>query len=425
MRWFIIGAGIKKEAKTINVTQSGDVIKYEVQLYGDATATQNYDQGSVYMVPKSTGIPTNSLSFHFIATPIPTISSVSPSAAGAGETVQINGANFKPDAVADFIIDVIGDNESPSVQYISPTQLLAKIPSYSNRQPSVAQVYVIQKGITGYVKGPLFSLALKPTVPVITNLRDASGQPGDPVLIEGMSFKQPLQVHFVDQAGKDIPSDVTTWNECSVLTHVPDVSGIANPAPWKVYVQSGGDTSDKADFTFKPAMDTVKLDLSSAGADIASNSNFQGDNFDWAQLAIVTTVPYTFIWDSILLLDGNAGSTDTWTCDVDNNAHCTHIGGFWDGHKNDDEFFGHRRKDGTVIPSFRLKNGWTVESVSFDKSSDPEEADANMWDGVTIKSDVPKDCPYLLVHWWDSPNHDGVCYTVSWKITGPRGVPFK
>jgi hypothetical protein len=268
-----------------------------------------------------------------------------------------------------------------------------KVPEYASKLPVNMVIYVMNKGM---VNGPLYSIAMQPTTPVIDSLVNTSGKPGEPVLISGSGLRSPLEVHFVDQSGKDMISPIKSSDVCSILTHVPDVSGVTGDSPWKVYVKSAGIASSTKDFTFKPAMEIQLLDVKAAGAKTDSQFDGQwGENRSLEELTDWFNRHWDF-WD--------------YGYNTNNLITASHRGGqFW-GRNGSDVFF----------KTFTLKNGWIVLSVNFNAQFYPNDA----WAYAIITRPLTSS-PYTWVVWSDSVSLRMVEYSLSYTIMGPKGVPYK
>lgn len=386
---FIIGNGIDVPASIVSV-QQGDPIKYQVQVPGDPNATGAFD-GQVYMNIKTTGVTTNSLDFHFNPAPLATIASTSPITGGPGDMLLLNGQNFGPNDTVFFLWGTGDPVQAPEKQYFSPQQIRVKVPDYSSKLPVNMLIYVVGKGL---VNGPLYSIAMQPTTPEISGLMNTSGQPGDPLLISGSGFRAPLEVHFVDQSGKDMTAAITSSDACSIMTHVPNITGVVGDSPWNVYVKSVGITSATKGFTFKPAKEIQLLDVKAANAKLDSTvdgvwgeGKGLGELMDW----------FNSHWD---FWEYGYNSSTT--------VAASHRGG---------QFWGRGGLD-TYFKTFCLKNGWIVLSVNFD---------AQFGDGAVaslILSKPGTPYPYACVLWGDSPTLHLVDYSLSFTIMGPKGVPY-
>lgn len=387
---FSIGNGIDVSANIVSV-QQGDGIKYQVQIPGDANATGAYD-GQVYMKIKSSGVTTNSLDFHFTPAPLATITSTAPITGGPGDMLLLNGQNFGPNDTVFFVWGTGAPVQAPEKQYFSPQQIRVKVPDYSSKLPVNMLIYVVGKGL---VNGPLYSIAMQPTTPEITSLTNTFGKPDEPVLISGSGFRAPLEVHFVDQNGNDRTSAITNSDPCSILTHVPNVTGIASDTPWNIYVKSAGIASAPKTFTFKPAWDTQLLDVKAAN--IRFDSAVDGV---WAEGKGLGE-----------LIDWFNGHWDFWeygyTSPNTTVAASHRAGQIW-GRGGIDTYF----------KTFCLRNGWTVASVNFDLEP---------WPGTVaslIMSRPGTPYPYAVVLWGNSPQLHLVNYSLTFTITGPKGVPY-
>lgn len=375
---FTINLGATVPAQIINITQNGDTIIYQVQVPNQAGVSQGYN-GVVYMKPKDTGIPTNSLQFRFDPMPVPTISAIDPAVGESGGWLTLNGQNFKPDDVVHCIMpsgDVISDK-----QYQNATQILARAPSYTSKQPVTALVYV--EGKTAG-KGNTKGVALKPNIPVIAAVTNAQGSPGDPVLISGSGFKTPVEVHFiVARDGREFTATVTDANMVSdsqVYTHVPDISGVADTFDGQVYVKCGGARSDMASFRFVPDMEFASINLN----DVDTGKEFRITDKG-------TTMSHMDYHDQT-----------RWVA-----YHCS---GIFSGYKGDDEYF----------VSTNLKNNWVVDEVKWTHTIDDGSSNAYI-----SESHAGTGSHYVKVHWWVDALTGIQEYGLSWVLKGPKGTSWK
>lgn len=388
---FVIGSGIDLPATILSVSQAGEIVNYQVQVPADPTAAAAFN-GQVYMNIKTSGVTTNSLDFGYTPAPLATIASTAPVTCGPGEMLLLNGSNFSASDSVFFLWGTGDPVKAAEKQYFSPQQMRVKVPDYSSKLPLNMLVYVVNKGLA---QGPLYSIAMQPTTPEIESLTNAAGRPGEPVLISGMGFRAPLEVHFVDQSGKDRTSSIKSSDACSILTNVPDVSGVAADSPWKVYVKSAGVASAVKDFTFKPAMETKLLDVKAAGIKTDSAvDGIWGENLSLDQMMDWFNAHWDF-WEY------GRGS--------DNAVVASHRGG---------QFWGRSGID-TYFKTFTLKNGWLVQSVNLDAQFQPGEASASL---IFSLPNTPR--PMAQVLWWDTTSRDLVNYSLTFTIIGPKGLPY-
>lgn len=222
------------------------------------------------------------------------------------------------------------------------------------------------------------------TDPVITALSVTSGQPEDPVLIEGSGFSNiPGEVHFIVANGKDVVAPVTIWSDTQIFAAVPDVSGI-QAYNGLVYVKRGTSKSQLRDFRFNPAIEVRSLDMPNdwvMGGDGPGGSNESG------------------VWEGQFITIRFAGSVF--------------------GARGDDQF----------CNSTWLKNGWTVDAayltgawISVDRGGAPKIVAFGSGDAYVSEFRQGTDSPYVKVHWW----YDA-CATIGYwlnvVISGPKGVP--
>ncbi|HEY5611707.1 MAG TPA: hypothetical protein VIL97_10890, partial [Thermoanaerobaculia bacterium] len=79
-----------------------------------------------------------------------------------------------------------------------------------------------------------------------------------------------------------------------------------------------------------------------------------------------------------------------------------------------------QRGEDLYFPTFRLQNGWTVDSIFFRAVVSREgEADAKL-----VESAAGGNTPSIRVRWWATPG-DSVHYVLLVTIVGPRGTPYE
>ena len=212
------------------------------------------------------------------------------------------------------------------------------------------------------------------TDPVITALSVTSGQPGDPVLIEGSGFSNiPGEVHFIVANGRDVVAPVTIWSDTQIFAAVPEVSGI-QAFNGLVSVKRGTSTSKLVPFRFIPSIECI----------------------------ILNVIP---INDQILQNADPAG------------YYVRHPGPGW-------AFFLGARGDDTFFSNTRLKNGWTLQAVYLtDYGNYSGIKVSGAADAYVSESSPGTDSLYAKVHWWIDADA-WVLYTPIFEISGPKGVPY-
>lgn len=374
--WFQVTPTLWALAGTRSITTAQGIISYEVRVPSAPHAVQTCD-GQVYVKCLDDGKATNMLAFRYEPAPLPDIVSSDPEIVGPGDTVRLTGLNFKADDELHFVLPG-GSDVVARKSFVSSTLVTATVPEYTSNADATAQVYA--KGVINYawVKGSVSYLPLKSTSLTISGLDRTEGKPGQPVLISGNGFRNPIEVHFVYSSGKDEVGSVLSCSYAQVMAEVPSFSGVAAPYPGQIYVKCAGQTSASQSFSFDPAIDWVPLDFNKY--DLSSIFHFvKGD--DW----------------------------DSWQDNTLGVAGVYHRGSFWTGHKNEDVWF----------DNIKLKNGYVVDSIYFGKTSNSSEADAYI-----VESHEGTDNPYVRVHWWDTPVYDSVYYYIGVNVKGPRGVPY-
>lgn len=96
--------------------------------------------------------------------------------------------------------------------------------------------------------------------PVITSLSVVEGDPGTPVMINGLNLgEQRGEVRFVVANGSVVPAPITLWTNSQIVLQVPSVEGVG-PFNGQVYVRRpDGSQSDLRPFSFRPTIEVRTL----------------------------------------------------------------------------------------------------------------------------------------------------------------------
>lgn len=238
--------------------------------------------------------------------------------------------------------------------------------------------------------------------PQITAMNIAQGQPGDMMILTGTDLANaqnpaiPPAIIFklggaIYQTGVEYSSDsqiITTVPELPFPGHpgLPTTQGFMFVTTCQ---QSNAET-----FTFIPQTDVELLPISQSDA-IFSNFSCSPDICDaWQEIGPIESVP--------------AGMA----ADVAN-------GGMFVGKRGTDSFF----------YGYQLRNGWVLDSVSFNftNGNDPGVPDSN--NGCSYSNQIGSTSPYTSVGCWVSAGglgYPGIAgYLLGIYIHGPLGVPWQ
>jgi hypothetical protein len=264
---------------------------------------------------------------------------------------------------------------------------------------------VLYHGGIGTFHGVPPGAATPPPPPTITAVSSNYGQPGDQIIITGSGFGSTsptvdflLSSNAVGPSGtgsvQQAPIAGGYWTPTQIIVYVPNVSGISAYSG-SLYVQTASGKSNALAFQFQPALDVQQLPIG------LGNVHFGGEFCGFP-----SNMPMGSDVVSVALQGGTA-----------NVQYCSSL---VQGSKGDDLYF-----QGNT-----LRNGWTLDSVNFDKSACGANTGGN---GASIASSGQgTSTPYVDVHWWVDPivndftswNNGVACYTLGLTITGPLGTPW-
>jgi hypothetical protein len=143
-----------------------------------------------------------------IIIPPPTIISISPDSASAGEAVTITGTNF---SLLSDSIQVAFNEIAATVNSSSETEIIVTVPEEATSGP--VKVTVSGKSVTG----PIFTV--KPRLPIISNISPSSGIEGTVVTISGANFSDDPTGVLV--TFNDIPATITSTTSTEIVAVVP------------------------------------------------------------------------------------------------------------------------------------------------------------------------------------------------------------
>ena len=202
-----------------------------------AVVALNSSSGSVTVI--STGGTGSLAGFRYIA-PEPTITDFTPSTAGRGTTVIVNGTNFVGVTGVSF-----GNTPAASFTIFSPTQLSAVVGEGASGAIAVTT-------LTGMAELGGFSFSPQP---VITAFSPASAGAGSTVTIDGLHFTAVREVRF-----GNVPASSIAQISPTRITAI-----VATGATGEVSVTALGGTGSRPGFTFVPAPTLTSFSPNPAG----------------------------------------------------------------------------------------------------------------------------------------------------------------
>jgi hypothetical protein len=284
-------------------------------------------------------------------------------------------------------------NEQKTVRHQSLVEKAMAVAKPAARSVLQAQLApVSQKYTTTYQKGKQYH-AYKPeasqpkptypqdTTPVITKLNVNSGQPGDPIVIDGRDFGQTnpySAVEFYTAHDKKSTLNIEYWSDTQIVGIVPSVP-VVQSYEGLLWVTKPGRQSKRMTFRYDPEMEIKFLPI--------GKGNFDSGGFGCRKGPIY----YETGGESVYV------------------RKCPQ---FFIGKSGDDQFF---------YKNELLRNNWEVVrgGVIFTKTvSEPGEADASI-----SEKHEGTNRPYVKVHFWVTP-FDQVVYRLSIQIRGPKGMPY-
>lgn len=334
----------------------------------------------MYIKSDTQGYTTNNWLFHFDPVYPPKISTIAPLQGITGDWVTLTGTNFKTNDQV-FFLQPDGTPLVTTIRYTDPTHLQAKVPALASPLQLVTQLYDLGTFDVGAYSSNQVIFTYLPT-PTVVGFDPPSDAPGKPLLISGSGFRGPITVHFTLNTGATdytaTPASNQDWNPGGILVTIPDIPLITMPfAAGKIVVECNGVRSAPATFNVTPKMDTQYADTY-----VLTNfsKNEDGDGY------------------------GKAGAVTAPTLEV------SHNGGWW-------PWSIHTGTDIINLPA--LKNGWVLDGIDFFWEDRIDHCDASM---------TPVGLHTLLggatVSWRVLPI-DGLYYDISFRIKGPKGIPYK
>jgi carbon monoxide dehydrogenase subunit G len=205
------------------------------------------------------GVPSNGITFTVL--PTPTITTVSPGAAGVGQTVTIAGTNFGS-TKGSSTVTFNGTAGTPTTW--SATQIVVPVPSGATSGNLVVTV--------GGIASNGVSFTVLPT-PSITSLSPTSGSVGASVTINGSNFGPTEGSSSVTFNG--VVAVPTSWTAAQVVAPVP-----AGASTGPVVVTVSGVPSNGVTFT---VLSPTITSLSPTSGGIATAVTITGTNFGASQ----------------------------------------------------------------------------------------------------------------------------------------------
>lgn len=389
---FTVAPNNQKVGKLSNARKNADgTISIDAQVPAATGLVDEYN-GNVCLY--STGNKTNTVSFKYQPSGLPTITSWEPNLLGPNDDLVLHGIFFSRDDKA-YIDMGNGDVEVP-ISYWSDKQVSVTIPNYTSKTQNTRRFYIVHQYSYGWDGGAPIWVPTRPTEATITSVSYVSGttmvstnpqgQPGDPIVIQGEGFSNP-KVHFIIANGMDKVADIQFSDGNTIRTSVPDVTGVANDYAGSVYVMCDGNRkSNLVGFTFHPTKDYQMIDLYKFRPDGYGNISFS----EKAMSNYYMMIP-----------------------DTDPNNPKNYIANILAGHHTGELLWGFKDDD-IYFQTKRLKNNWKVSYIDL-----THEDGGSRLDG----SSYGTDSPYAKVHWW--VDLCSFCdYYLTWHVEGPKGTTY-
>lgn len=194
--------------------------------------------------PSPGGGPSNAVSFT-IANPLPSISSLSPSAGTVADgefTLTVDGSNFLPSSVVRW------DGSDRSTLFVNTTQLTATILAADIDGIGTVEVTVFNPAPGGGVSNAL-SFVIRYPVPILVSV-SSEGVQGNAESFSGAPVSEDGRfVAFRSRASNLVPGDTNGLDDVFVRDTCLGVSAGCTPSTTRVSVRSDGGQADFASLT--------------------------------------------------------------------------------------------------------------------------------------------------------------------------------
>jgi hypothetical protein len=281
---FLSGATV-----SLNTTQLTTTFVSATQLTASVPASLIAQPGTVQItVANAGGTASNAVSLGITA-PVPTLTSLSPSAVppgGPAFTLTVNGSNFFTGAT------VYLGTSAMATTFVSGTQLSTVVPASVVQQPGTLQVTVTNTGTAASNPLTLTVLAPAPTITSISPSSVTAGGPGFTLTITGAGFVANATVTL---NGTTLSPTVVSATQISAL--VP-ASAIAQPGTEQVLVVNPGGAQSNPAPLMVTAPPPIVSSLSPTSANVGdpaftltvSGTGFvAGSVVEWNGAALSTT----------------------------------------------------------------------------------------------------------------------------------------
>jgi len=222
-----------------------------------ATVDSNVASGNA--IVQQGGTWSNSIAFTIIT---PTISSISPSSARAGDQVTINGTNFGSTQGSGSVW--LGSKYAASIVSWSATQIVAVVASGAVS----GTVQVQQSGVWGN------TVAITIITPDVTSVSPTTARAGDSITLTGTGFGTTQGSGSV-WLGSKLAGSITSWSDTQIVATVASgaVTGTAQ-------VQQGGVWDNYGTFT---VITPVLSSISPTSGPVGTQVTFTGTGFGTTQ----------------------------------------------------------------------------------------------------------------------------------------------
>jgi YD repeat-containing protein len=269
-----------------------------VQLNGAATTVTSWSATQIVVTVPNTisgsmivtegGVASNGVTF---TVPAPQITSISPSSAGAGDTVTISGSGFGPTTGTNSLVS-FNTGVTAAIASWNSNQIVATVPQGSVTGPVKVYVNSIQSN------GSQFTIPSN----VVTALSPSVGKFGAQVTVTGSGFGTVQGSSFVSFAGTAATS-VVSWSDTQLVALVP--TG-ASSGGVSVTVNAAQSNSTVLFTVYNPvisgivppaAASTAAVTVNgsgfiASGADTTVSFNgVQGSILSWSSTALTVSVP--------------------------------------------------------------------------------------------------------------------------------------
>ncbi len=183
-----------------------------------------------------------------VTSPLPAISSISPSSVnvgGASFTLTVNGSNFVSNSKVHL------NNSALATTFVSSTQVTATVPSSDIRTAGIASVTVVNAAPGGGTSNAMTFTANNP-VPAISSIspiRATAGGPAFTLAVNGSNF---VSGSVVDWNGAPRTTTFSSSTKLAASISAADIATAGTASVTVVNAAPGGGTSNPQTFTINP-----------------------------------------------------------------------------------------------------------------------------------------------------------------------------